>query len=99
MATHSNILTWEIPWTEEPGWLQSMELQGLDTTYQLNHQSSSVFNFFRNLHTIFCSDCFFSSNTLNISFYSLLDSKVSAVIPNYSLMGVLLYVRIFLLPL
>ena len=25
MATHANILTWEIPWTEEPGRLQSME--------------------------------------------------------------------------
>ena len=23
-ATHSNILTWRIPWTEEPGALQSM---------------------------------------------------------------------------
>ena len=23
MATHSSILAWEIPWTEEPGWLQS----------------------------------------------------------------------------
>ena len=27
MATHSNILGWEIPWTEEPGGLQSMGLQ------------------------------------------------------------------------
>ena len=27
MATHSSILTWEIPCTEEPGRLQSMELQ------------------------------------------------------------------------
>ena len=26
MATHSSILTWEIPWTEEPGGLQSMRL-------------------------------------------------------------------------
>ena len=26
-ATHSSILTWEIPWTEEPGRLQSMGLQ------------------------------------------------------------------------
>ena len=25
MATHSSILTWRIPWTEEPGGLQSME--------------------------------------------------------------------------
>ena len=24
MATHSNIFAWEIPWTEEPGGLQSM---------------------------------------------------------------------------
>ena len=27
MATHSNILAWRIPWTEEPGGLQSMESQ------------------------------------------------------------------------
>ena len=26
MATHSSILPWEIPWTEEPGRLQSIEL-------------------------------------------------------------------------
>ena len=26
-ATHSSILVWEIPWTEEPGGLQSMGLQ------------------------------------------------------------------------
>ena len=27
MATHSSILAWEIPWTEEPGGLQSVGLQ------------------------------------------------------------------------
>ena len=27
MATHSSILAWEILWIEEPGGLQSMELQ------------------------------------------------------------------------
>ena len=27
MATRSSILVWRIPWTEEPGGLQSMELQ------------------------------------------------------------------------
>ena len=26
MATHSSILAWKTPWTEEPGGLQSMEL-------------------------------------------------------------------------
>ena len=32
MAIHSSILAWEIPWTEEPGGLQSMGSQELDTT-------------------------------------------------------------------
>ena len=27
MGTHSSILAWEIPWTEEPGGLQSMGSQ------------------------------------------------------------------------
>ena len=27
MATHSRILAWKIPWTEEHGWLQSMDSQ------------------------------------------------------------------------
>ena len=36
MATHSSILAWRIPWTEEPGGLQSMGLQraGHDSTAQ-----------------------------------------------------------------
>ena len=29
MATFSSILAWRIPWTEEPGGLQSMGLQGV----------------------------------------------------------------------
>ena len=29
MATHSSILAWKIPWTEEPGRLQLMGLQGV----------------------------------------------------------------------
>ena len=29
MATHSSILAWRIPWTEEPGGLQSMGLHGV----------------------------------------------------------------------
>ena len=32
MTTHSSSLTWRIAWTEEPGRLQSMGLQELDTT-------------------------------------------------------------------
>ena len=32
MATHYSILAWEIPWTEEPGGLQSMRLQRIGMT-------------------------------------------------------------------
>ena len=35
MATHSSTLAWRIPWREEPGELQSMGSQELDTTEQL----------------------------------------------------------------
>ena len=35
MATHSSILAWRIPWTEEPGGLQSMGLQRVALTEQL----------------------------------------------------------------
>jgi len=30
MATYSSILAWKIPWTEEPGRLQSMRLQRVE---------------------------------------------------------------------
>ena len=29
MATHSSVLAWRIPWTEEPGRIQSTELQSV----------------------------------------------------------------------
>ena len=38
MATHCSILAWRIPWTEEPGRLQSMGSQELDTTQQISTQ-------------------------------------------------------------
>ena len=35
MATHSSILAWKIPWTEEPGGIQSMGLQRVRHTHTL----------------------------------------------------------------
>ena len=37
MATPSSILAWKIPWTEEPGRLQSMGSQELDMTEATLH--------------------------------------------------------------
>ena len=41
MATHSSILSWRIPWTEEPGKAQFMVSQELDMTEPLNHHHNS----------------------------------------------------------
>ena len=37
MATHSSILAWRVPWTEEPGGLQSMGSQRVGTTEAAEH--------------------------------------------------------------
>ena len=42
MATHSSILFWRIPWSEEPGGLQSMGSQESDTTEGLYDNSNKV---------------------------------------------------------
>ena len=34
METHSSVLAWKIPWTEEPGGLQSMEQQRVVTEHE-----------------------------------------------------------------
>ena len=36
MASHSSTFAWKIPWTEEPGGLQSMGLLELDMTERLH---------------------------------------------------------------
>ena len=40
MATHSSILAWGIPWTEEPGRLQSMGSQIIGHDYMTEHTHS-----------------------------------------------------------
>ena len=37
MATHSNILAWRIPWTEEPGGLKCMGLQRVRPDWVTNN--------------------------------------------------------------
>ena len=48
MATHSSILAWKIPWTVEPGELQSMGLQKSDMTERLHSLT------FICMHTYIC---------------------------------------------
>ena len=41
MVTHSSILAWRIPWTEEPGGLHSVGCNESDTTEQLSTHKES----------------------------------------------------------
>ena len=55
MATHSSILAWRIPWTEEPGELQSTGSQ------RVGYQSDFNFTFNPQLRLsalVFAIDCF-----------------------------------------
>ena len=62
MATHSNILSWRIPWTEEPGrlhstWLQRVGHDWVTVTHSLTHCCSMVWkllNCWHKLQPIFC---------------------------------------------
>ena len=60
MATHSSMLAWRIPWTEEPGSLEFMGSQELDMTERLNHHSGAHFyrNLFADHPSKFFSFCF-----------------------------------------
>ena len=45
MATHSSILAWRIPWTEEPGGLQSTGCKEPDTTEVTEYAHVKYFHF------------------------------------------------------
>ena len=48
MVTHSNILAWRIPWTEEPGRLESIGSQ------RVGHDSSDLAHTHTHTHTQLC---------------------------------------------
>ena len=50
MATHSTVLAWEIPWTEDPGGLQSMGFQRVKHDWGTKHIKAHV-NIFTSLFT------------------------------------------------
>ena len=60
MATHSSILVWRIPWTEEPGGLQSMGSQRVrhnratNTTLHYVSCSGLVISSFQSCFSVFC---------------------------------------------
>ena len=43
MATHSSILAWRIPWTEEPGGLQSMGHERVGLNHNNRNEDKSLY--------------------------------------------------------
>ena len=72
MATHSSILSWRIPWTEEPGGLQSMGLQ------RVGHWS----NLAQHTHTIIYT--FTYSSFLPHNYYSFTVFNVTYICENFN---------------
>ena len=71
MATHSSILTWKIPWTEEPRRLQSMWLQRVGHNWACMHMYTASNTKYYNF-----------TNAINISYYK--ESEVSQLCPTLS---------------
>ena len=46
MATYSSILAWRIPWTEEPGRLQSMESQRVRHNSAINSHKHCLYSLY-----------------------------------------------------
>ena len=59
MVTHSSILAWEIPWTEESGWLQSMRLQ------TVRHDWRDL----AGIHAQFVNVCFTINAKIHLNFF------------------------------
>ena len=67
MAVHSSILGWKIPWTEEPGGLQSMGSQALNATQRLNHRQDTYKNQYRNVKIIITAQFSHSVGSLSVT--------------------------------
>ena len=72
MVTHSSILAWRIPWTEEPSGLQSMGSQESDMTEATEHKtlfSSSSLSCHKGSVICICEAIDISPGNLDSSFH------------------------------
>ena len=94
MATHSSIPAWRIPWTKEPGGLQSMGSQRVGHSWVIWHadthsQNQGVY-FSQYLHTSTCLCFSIVKMTLSLQFrcllslHSTLHSKLFPIVENTS---------------
>ena len=82
MATHFSILAWRIPWTEEPGSLQSIDCKELDMTEHA-HTSRFVIAFFPRSKCLFIS-WLQSPSAVILELRKIKSATVSTVYPSIS---------------
>jgi len=89
MATHSSVLAWRIPWTEEPGGLQSTGLQRVRHNRATKHSTAHVY-----IHT-------YIPNLLYSSLDGHLLPCILDIVNNFQVLWTLgymyLWVRVFVL--
>ena len=79
MATHSSIHAWEIPWTEEPGGLQSLGSQRVGHKWATNTFTSHMdITIHKNWLNCAKGDRMFVSLSLSLSFFFLLSCNIYA---------------------
>ena len=72
MTTHSSILAWRIPWTEEPGGLPFIQLKELDMTEETQHSTTrQIINSHDQDPSLYCSFCILELNTKTHTEYSI----------------------------
>ena len=94
MAAHSSILAWRIPWTEEPGGLQSIGLQRVVTLWTIAHEYTWTEHM--NTHSYYTYTFFFRFSSI-IGYYKILKIVSCAIqLQSRSLFLFILYVVVFL---
>ena len=77
MAMHSSFLAWRIPWTEQPGGLQSIVLQSQTQLKRLSSSSSSIGNLQNATKVLVAQSCLTLCNPMD---YSLPGSSVQGIL-------------------
>ena len=91
MAIHSSTIAWRIPWTEEPGRLQSMGSQKLDLTEQFTHTQRlkvsvtlDIFSMFSNF-ALSIFDYLQENQQISEASFSLISTRLYFLLSNISI--------------
>ena len=76
MATHSSILVWRIPWTEEPGVLQSIGLQRVGHDWIDLTRVHTCCNMYQSIILLSCGIIFYCMKISHLFIHSLVDGHL-----------------------